>query len=54
MKRSTLIGMLAGFYFGATLTVFTGIGFTDWRWWVIVIPTIALFQWEKNAIKNED
>ena len=54
MKKSTLIGMLAGFYFGATLTVFTGAGLSDWRWYAIVLPTIALFTWEKNEYKKED
>jgi len=54
MKKSTLIGMLAGFYFGATLTVFTGAGLSDPRWYAIVLPTIILFQWKENTSKKED
>lgn len=54
MKKSNLIGMFAGFYFGATLTAFTGIGLSDWRWYVIVLPTLLLFQWKENASKKED
>jgi len=54
MKKSTLIGMFGGFYFGSIVTGLTGIGLSDIRWWIIVIPTIALFTWEKNEYKKED
>jgi len=54
MKKSTLIGMFAGFYFGAILTVLTGVGLSDPRWYAIVLPTLLLFQWERNVSKNED
>ena len=54
MKKSNLIGGLAGFYFGASLTGFTGLYFSDWQWWAIVLPVTVLHNWEKNVFKNED
>ena len=54
MKRSTWIGALAGFYLGFATSLFFGTDFTDWRWWVTVIPTIALFQWLSNTKANEN
>ncbi len=54
MKKSNLIGAFAGFYFGAVLTALTEVGLSDLRWYIIVLPTILLFQWKENVSKNED
>ena len=44
MKRSTLIKMAAGFYLGAAPGILYGSTFKDWRWWLLVIPTMFLFE----------
>ena len=46
--------MFWGFYLGATVTGLTGAGLTDVRWWIIVMPTIALATWEKNVYDKEN
>lgn len=53
MKKHTIIGALAGFYLGFITSLFTNYGFFDWRWWVMVIPTIILFGLEKQLFKND-
>jgi hypothetical protein len=54
MKKSTLIAMFWGFYLGATITGMFGAGLMDARWWIVVIPTILLVQWEKRAYHDEN
>jgi hypothetical protein len=54
MKKSNLIGMLWGFYLGATLTGLAGVRIFDVKWWIIIMPTILLVNWEKRTYKDED
>ena len=54
MKKSTWIGALAGFYLGFTISLFFNVTYTDWRWWVMVIPTVLLMNWMADAKSKEE
>ena len=54
MKRSVLIKMAAGFYLGAVPGILWGSTFTDWRWWLLVIPAILLFEAGARAQSEEN
>jgi hypothetical protein len=54
MRKSTLIRMFWGFYLGATVTGLAGVGFFDIRWWIIVMPTIFLANWERKTYDEEN
>jgi hypothetical protein len=54
MKKSTLISAFWGFYLGSTITGLTGVGLSDLRWWIIVIPTVILVEWAKQTYNNEN
>jgi hypothetical protein len=49
-----LIRILYGAYLGGILSLlFDTNSFTDWRWWVVVIPTLLLAEWGFR-VENED
>jgi len=54
MKRSTIWGILFGAWFGGSLAAFTGLNFTDWKWWAIFLPTAIFAINEKRAYNNEN
>ena len=53
MKKHKLIGLIAAFYLGYCTGLFTNYSFLDWQWWIIVVPTIILFNFEKFLYKND-
>ncbi len=54
MKRSTIIGMLAGGYLGGALVWFTDLTVGDWQWWAILIPTLILFELKVSFKEESD
>jgi hypothetical protein len=51
MKRLKRIAY--GAYLGGSVGFFLGGSWNDWRWFVIIIPTLLLAEWGFNS-ENED
>ena len=54
MKPSTMIKAMAGFYLGAAPGILWGITYTDWRWWLLVMPTVILFSIADKTQREEN
>jgi hypothetical protein len=54
MKKSTIISSLLGFYLGYIPTALFGVGLSDWRWWIVVVPSILLSTWASNEKCKEN
>jgi hypothetical protein len=54
MKKSTIISSLFGFYLGYILTALFGVGLSDWRWWIVILPSILLSTWAGNEQSKEN
>jgi hypothetical protein len=54
MKKSTIISSLFGFYLGYILTALFGVGLSDWRWWIVIVPSILLSTWASNEKCKEN
>lgn len=54
MKKSVIISALFGFYLGYMISMLFGLGLLDWRWWIIVGPSILLSNWACNEKCKEN
>ena len=54
MKTRDLISFLWGFLLGFLPTALFDVSFTDWQWWVMVMPIIILVRAEHYFSQKGD